>query len=85
MKNKHITLTKLQDENIKNKSFKGIHIDSVIRGFVKEDPEKGKQLFFYDNLDPNLVPMNWTSEVINYNEKEGTLKTKNSLYKVTIK
>lgn len=83
MKNKYIILTKIKDKVFNGNHPNFVNIGSkLIRGYCKNLPVIGEQLFLYDYLKFNTIA--WTSIVLNYDLKTKLLETKNSIYKIKI-
>jgi hypothetical protein len=78
--NDYIELKKLSNDVYGNFHPNGVKKGHILKGYIKNLPEVGKQFYMYDKH--LYQPKMWTSRIDNIDEKEGIIKTKNSTYKI---
>jgi hypothetical protein len=83
---KYLVLTKMEDRVYEGNHPNKVNIGSSdIQGFLKNDIEIGEQLYLYPTLKFQIAPCAWTSSVESFDIEKMELRTKNSLYTITIK
>jgi hypothetical protein len=77
---KYIEIQKATDFMFEGDHPNGVNVGMVLSGYVRELPKVGEQFrLWYDGID---ICKAWTSIVEELDLEEGTIITKNSLYKV---
>lgn len=80
--NKFVNLTKLSDDVFGGNHPNGINEGHVLSGIVLKKPMIGEQFYLYGTKLSG--PKAWTSKVVEINEEENLIKTKNSTYRVDV-
>ncbi len=84
MKGKKVRLTKLKDTRFNGEHPNGINAGYVMEGWMQKEVTAGEKILLYTKSEGEMFPTSWTSTVTAYNEEDGLISTKNSIYEIKI-
>lgn len=84
LKNKFVTLEKLEDLRYNGNHPNGINTGYKLKGWLLEEPIEGQAVFLFATKSIQSTPSGWTSVIKNVDMENMLLETKNSMYKITV-